>query len=175
MENPEFPLDKRCVSRKPDLWRRPLECWVSWHFIVVVFLSVWPHRLLSSVKNNVGRGLNIALVNGQYRPDIFRTERMSPLMVLWPIDVLLFSPSPRCDGPAAGYKDLWYVGRRWAVVSFCFCNCLCITCIDYIRTTNSPNLIRCSSTDVSELLKFLRPLHEGTLVFVASFDDPATK
>uniref|UniRef100_A0A3B4UBE6 FAM3 metabolism regulating signaling molecule A n=1 Tax=Seriola dumerili TaxID=41447 RepID=A0A3B4UBE6_SERDU len=29
--------------------------------------------------------------------------------------------------------------------------------------------------DVSDLLKFLRPLHEGTLVFVASFDDPATK
>uniref|UniRef100_A0A9J8ABB1 FAM3 metabolism regulating signaling molecule A n=2 Tax=Cyprinus carpio TaxID=7962 RepID=A0A9J8ABB1_CYPCA len=29
--------------------------------------------------------------------------------------------------------------------------------------------------DVSELLKFLRPLHEGTLVFVASFDDPGTK
>ena len=30
-------------------------------------------------------------------------------------------------------------------------------------------------SDVSDLLKFLRPLHEGTLVFVASFDDPATK
>uniref|UniRef100_A0A3Q2EJI1 FAM3 metabolism regulating signaling molecule A n=1 Tax=Cyprinodon variegatus TaxID=28743 RepID=A0A3Q2EJI1_CYPVA len=29
--------------------------------------------------------------------------------------------------------------------------------------------------DVSSLLKFLRPLHEGTLVFVASFDDAATK
>ncbi|TRY54331.1 hypothetical protein DNTS_021307 [Danionella cerebrum] len=29
--------------------------------------------------------------------------------------------------------------------------------------------------EVSELLKFIRPLHEGTLVFVASFDDPATK
>uniref|UniRef100_A0A8C5H955 ILEI/PANDER domain-containing protein n=1 Tax=Gouania willdenowi TaxID=441366 RepID=A0A8C5H955_GOUWI len=29
--------------------------------------------------------------------------------------------------------------------------------------------------DVSNLLKFLRPLHEGTLVFVASFDDAATK
>uniref|UniRef100_A0A3B5B3G8 FAM3 metabolism regulating signaling molecule A n=1 Tax=Stegastes partitus TaxID=144197 RepID=A0A3B5B3G8_9TELE len=29
--------------------------------------------------------------------------------------------------------------------------------------------------DVSDLLKFLRPLHEGTLVFVASFDDAATK
>ncbi|XP_061631130.1 protein FAM3A isoform X4 [Phyllopteryx taeniolatus] len=29
--------------------------------------------------------------------------------------------------------------------------------------------------DVSDLLKYLRPLHEGTLVFVASFDDPATK
>ncbi|XP_045044157.2 protein FAM3A isoform X3 [Desmodus rotundus] len=30
-------------------------------------------------------------------------------------------------------------------------------------------------TDVNELLKFIRPLHEGTLVFVASYDDPATK
>uniref|UniRef100_A0A3Q3FKU2 FAM3 metabolism regulating signaling molecule A n=1 Tax=Labrus bergylta TaxID=56723 RepID=A0A3Q3FKU2_9LABR len=29
--------------------------------------------------------------------------------------------------------------------------------------------------DVADLLKFLRPLHEGTLVFVASFDDAATK
>ncbi|KAI6059334.1 Protein FAM3A-like protein [Aix galericulata] len=29
--------------------------------------------------------------------------------------------------------------------------------------------------DPSELPKFLRPLHEGTLVLVASFDDPATK
>ncbi|KFO94867.1 Protein FAM3A, partial [Calypte anna] len=29
--------------------------------------------------------------------------------------------------------------------------------------------------DVEELLKFLRPLHEGTLVLVASYDDPATK
>ncbi|XP_058875919.1 protein FAM3A isoform X2 [Acipenser ruthenus] len=29
--------------------------------------------------------------------------------------------------------------------------------------------------DVNELLKFLRPIHEGTLVFVASYDDPATK
>uniref|UniRef100_A0A452J716 ILEI/PANDER domain-containing protein n=1 Tax=Gopherus agassizii TaxID=38772 RepID=A0A452J716_9SAUR len=29
--------------------------------------------------------------------------------------------------------------------------------------------------DVNELLKFIRTLHEGTLVFVASYDDPATK
>ncbi|XP_006043676.1 protein FAM3A isoform X2 [Bubalus kerabau] len=29
--------------------------------------------------------------------------------------------------------------------------------------------------DVNDLLKFIRPLHEGTLVFVASYDDPATK
>ncbi|XP_033057850.1 protein FAM3A isoform X2 [Trachypithecus francoisi] len=27
--------------------------------------------------------------------------------------------------------------------------------------------------DVNDLLKFIRPLHEGTLVFVASYDDPA--
>ncbi|XP_075882451.1 protein FAM3A [Nelusetta ayraudi] len=65
--------------------------------------------LLSSVKNNVGRGLNIALVNGV-------TGQL--------LDIKTF--------------DMW-------------------------------------AGDVSELLKFLRPLHEGTLVFVASFDDPATK
>ncbi|XP_072286695.1 protein FAM3A-like isoform X3 [Pyxicephalus adspersus] len=29
--------------------------------------------------------------------------------------------------------------------------------------------------DVSELLNFLRPIHEGTLVLLASYDDPATK
>ncbi|KYO17600.1 protein FAM3A isoform X1 [Alligator mississippiensis] len=65
--------------------------------------------LMSSVKNNVGRGLNIALVNG------VNGEL---------IDAKAF--------------DMW-------------------------------------AGDVNELLKFLRPLHEGTLVFVASFDDPATK
>uniref|UniRef100_F6Z506 FAM3 metabolism regulating signaling molecule A n=1 Tax=Callithrix jacchus TaxID=9483 RepID=F6Z506_CALJA len=54
--------------------------------------------LMSSVKDNVGRGLNIALVNG--------------------------------EAPAE---------------------------------------------HVNDLLKFIRPLHEGTLVFVASYDDPATK
>ncbi|KAL4646123.1 protein FAM3A precursor-like [Arapaima gigas] len=65
--------------------------------------------LLSSVKNNVGRGLNIALING-------------------------------VSGELLEIKsfDMW-------------------------------------AGDVSDLLKFLRPLHEGTLVFVASFDDPATK
>ncbi|XP_014117331.1 PREDICTED: protein FAM3A-like, partial [Pseudopodoces humilis] len=31
------------------------------------------------------------------------------------------------------------------------------------------------SPDVEDLLRFLRPLHEGTLVLVASYDDPATK
>lgn len=31
------------------------------------------------------------------------------------------------------------------------------------------------TADVNDLLKFIRPLHEGTLVFVASYDDPATK
>ena len=46
----------------------------------------------------------------------------------------------------------------------------------YILALNhSSLLIWCVSSDVSDLLKFLRPLHEGTLVFVASFDDPATK
>ncbi|KAJ8257442.1 hypothetical protein GJAV_G00185640 [Gymnothorax javanicus] len=65
--------------------------------------------LVSSVKNNIGRGLNIALVNG-------------------------------VSGELLEIKsfDMW-------------------------------------AGDVADLLKFLRPLHEGTLVFVASFDDPATK
>ncbi|XP_038603929.1 protein FAM3A isoform X2 [Tachyglossus aculeatus] len=65
--------------------------------------------LMSSVKNNVGRGLNIALVNG--------------------VNGELID---------AKFFDMW-------------------------------------AGDVSDLLKFIRPLHEGTLVFVASYDDPATK
>ncbi|NWX94707.1 FAM3A protein, partial [Nothoprocta pentlandii] len=65
--------------------------------------------LMSSVKNNVGRGLNVALVNG-----------VSGELI------------------AAQAFDMW-------------------------------------AGDVNELLKFLRPLHEGTLVLVASYDDPATK
>ncbi|XP_054905850.1 protein FAM3A isoform X2 [Poeciliopsis prolifica] len=65
--------------------------------------------LMSSVKNNVGRGLNIALVNG-VTGELLETKTF----------------------------DMW-------------------------------------AGDVSNLLKFLRPLHEGTLVFVASFDDAATK
>ncbi|CAM4692096.1 protein FAM3A-like isoform X2 [Caretta caretta] len=65
--------------------------------------------LMSSVKNNVGRGLNIALVNG--------------------VNGELID---------ARFFDMW-------------------------------------AGDVNELLKFIRPLHEGTLVFVASYDDPATK
>ncbi|XP_023861647.1 protein FAM3A isoform X2 [Salvelinus sp. IW2-2015] len=65
--------------------------------------------LVSSVKNNVGRGLNIALVNG-VSGELLETKSF----------------------------DMW-------------------------------------AGDVTDLLKYLRPLHEGTLVFVASFDDPATK
>uniref|UniRef100_A0A672INT4 ILEI/PANDER domain-containing protein n=1 Tax=Salarias fasciatus TaxID=181472 RepID=A0A672INT4_SALFA len=65
--------------------------------------------LVSSVKNNVGRGLNIALVNG-VTGELLETKTF----------------------------DMW-------------------------------------AGDVSDLLKFLRPIHEGTLVFVASFDDAATK
>ncbi|XP_075772679.1 protein FAM3A isoform X2 [Pelodiscus sinensis] len=65
--------------------------------------------LMSSVKNNVGRGLNIALVNGVNGELI-----------------------------EAKFFDMW-------------------------------------AGDVNELLKFIRTLHEGTLVFVASYDDPATK
>ncbi|KAM6995844.1 protein FAM3A [Passerculus sandwichensis] len=66
-------------------------------------------ELMSSVKNNVGRGLNIALVNG-----------VSGELI------------------AAQAFDMW-------------------------------------AGDVEDLLRFLRPLHEGTLVLVASYDDPATK
>ncbi|XP_021107982.1 protein FAM3A isoform X1 [Heterocephalus glaber] len=65
--------------------------------------------LMSSVKDNVGRGLNIALVNG-----------VSGELI------------------EARAFDMW-------------------------------------AGDVNNLLKFIRPLHEGTLVFVASYDDPATK
>ncbi|KAI7794153.1 protein FAM3A precursor, partial [Triplophysa rosa] len=65
--------------------------------------------LLSSAKNNVGRGLNIALVNGV-------TGEV--------LEIRSF--------------DMW-------------------------------------AGEVSDLMKYLRPLHEGTLVFIASFDDPASK
>ncbi|XP_029417718.1 protein FAM3A isoform X3 [Nannospalax galili] len=65
--------------------------------------------LMSSVKDNVGRGLNIALVNG-VSGELLEARAF----------------------------DMW-------------------------------------AGDVNDLLKFIRPLHEGTLVFVASYDDPATK
>uniref|UniRef100_A0A3B3YHQ0 ILEI/PANDER domain-containing protein n=1 Tax=Poecilia mexicana TaxID=48701 RepID=A0A3B3YHQ0_9TELE len=75
--------------------------------------------LVSSVKNNVGRGLNIALVNAV---------------------IFILTIDCRVTGELLETKtfDMW-------------------------------------AGDVSNLLKFLRPLHEGTLVFVASFDDAATK
>ncbi|XP_044539065.1 protein FAM3A isoform X4 [Gracilinanus agilis] len=72
--------------------------------------------LMSSVKDNVGRGLNIALVNGDLPP----TSRVNGELL------------------EARSFDMW-------------------------------------AGDVNDLLKFIRPLHEGTLVFVASYDDPATK
>ncbi|XP_069842606.1 protein FAM3A isoform X1 [Dendropsophus ebraccatus] len=65
--------------------------------------------LISSVQNNVGRGLNIALVNG-VNGELIEAKTF----------------------------DMW-------------------------------------DGDVSELLNFLRPIHEGTLVLLASYDDPATK
>nr|AFK11067.1 family 3, member A protein isoform 1 [Callorhinchus milii] len=67
--------------------------------------------LMSSVKNNVGRGLNVALVNG-VTGQLMQTQ----------------------------FFDMWF-----------------------------------GDQGINELLKFLRPIHEGTLVFVASYDDPATK
>ncbi|XP_043936032.1 protein FAM3A [Protopterus annectens] len=65
--------------------------------------------LMSSVQNNVGRGLNIALVNG-VNGELMDTKSF----------------------------DMW-------------------------------------AGDVNELLAMIRALHDGTLVFVASYDDPATK
>uniref|UniRef100_A0A8D0GG22 FAM3 metabolism regulating signaling molecule D n=1 Tax=Sphenodon punctatus TaxID=8508 RepID=A0A8D0GG22_SPHPU len=59
---------------------------------------------MSSVKNNIGRGLNIVLVNGEY-----------------------------FQGEAAGFR--------------------------YVKL----------------LLNFLKPIQEGTIVLIASYDDPATK
>ncbi|XP_067883636.1 protein FAM3A-like isoform X2 [Heterodontus francisci] len=67
--------------------------------------------LMSSVKNNVGRGLNIALVNG-VTGELMDTK----------------------------FFDMW-----------------------------------AGDNGINDLLKFLRPVYEGTLVFVASYDDPATK
>ncbi|KAJ1094829.1 hypothetical protein NDU88_000013 [Pleurodeles waltl] len=65
--------------------------------------------LMSSVQNNVGRGLNVVLLNG------VNGEL---------IDAQSF--------------DMW-------------------------------------AGDVNDLLKFIRPLYDGTLIMVASYDDPATK
>uniref|UniRef100_A0A8C9DDD2 FAM3 metabolism regulating signaling molecule A n=1 Tax=Prolemur simus TaxID=1328070 RepID=A0A8C9DDD2_PROSS len=76
--------------------------------------------LMSSVKDNVGRGLNIALVNGEAPPSLPLDSGVSGELI------------------EARAFDMW-------------------------------------AGDVNDLLKFIRPLHEGTLVFVASYDDPATK
>ncbi|KAG9477777.1 hypothetical protein GDO78_012996, partial [Eleutherodactylus coqui] len=65
--------------------------------------------VMSSIQNNVGRGLNIALVNG-VNGELIEAKSF----------------------------DMW-------------------------------------DGDVAELLSFLRPVHEGTLVLLASSDDPATK
>ncbi|XP_063288620.1 protein FAM3A [Pelobates fuscus] len=65
--------------------------------------------LMSSIRNNVGRGLNVALVNG-VNGELIEAKSF----------------------------DMW-------------------------------------DGDVSNLLSFLRPIHEGTLVLIASYDDPATK
>ncbi|KAM3915775.1 protein FAM3D [Leptodactylus fuscus] len=67
------------------------------------------NMLMSSVKNNIGRGLNIALVNAS-------------------TGILLDT----------GHFDMY-------------------------------------SGDIKPVKKFLEPIKEGTLIFIASFDDPATK
>ncbi|XP_052518891.1 protein FAM3A isoform X2 [Budorcas taxicolor] len=88
-----------------------------------------PARLMSSVKDNVGRGLNIALVNGMGG---------CCLGSLWRSRQCLAALGVNGDLIEARAFDMW-------------------------------------AGDVNDLLKFIRPLHEGTLVFVASYDDPATK
>lgn len=65
--------------------------------------------LMSGVKNNVGRGINIALVNGK-TGELLKTE----------------------------FFDMW-------------------------------------AGDVAPLIKFLKEIEEGTVVMMASYDDPATK
>ncbi|XP_072233720.1 protein FAM3C [Leuresthes tenuis] len=65
--------------------------------------------LMSSVKNNVGRGLNIALIDGK-SGEVIRT----------------------------GFYDMW-------------------------------------AGDVAPFIKFLNEIEDGTIVMMASFDDPATK
>ncbi|XP_041497009.1 protein FAM3A isoform X2 [Microtus oregoni] len=84
--------------------------------------------LMSSVKDNVGRGLNIALVNG-VSGELLEARAF----------------------------DMWAGGKGCSV------------------EPKVPLPVGPSPTDVNDLLKFIRPLHEGTLVFVASYDDPATK
>ncbi|KAM9327830.1 protein FAM3C [Pholidichthys leucotaenia] len=66
-------------------------------------------RIMSGVKNNIGRGLNIALVNGKTGDDI-----------------------------KTGTFDMW-------------------------------------AGDVAPLIKFLKEIEDGTIIMIASFDDPASK
>ncbi|NP_001366110.1 protein FAM3A isoform 2 [Mus musculus] len=90
--------------------------------------------LMSSVKDNVGRGLNIALVNGV----------SGELLEARAFDM-------------------------WAGEEYCLVGKGCLV------ESEAPYSVGPSPPDVNDLLKFIRPLHEGTLVFVASYDDPATK
>ncbi|XP_052598620.1 protein FAM3A isoform X1 [Peromyscus californicus insignis] len=90
--------------------------------------------LMSSVKDNVGRGLNIALVNGV----------SGELLEARAFDM-------------------------WAGEEYCLVGKGCSV------EPEAPCSVGSSPPDVNDLLKFIRPLHEGTLVFVASYDDPATK
>ncbi|MBZ3872540.1 Protein FAM3A [Sciurus carolinensis] len=72
-------------------------------------MSLEDRMLMSSVKDSVGCGLNIALVNGV-----------------------------SCELIETRASDMW-------------------------------------AGDINDLLNFIRPLHEGTLVFVASCNNPVTK
>ncbi|XP_074787203.1 protein FAM3A isoform X3 [Athene noctua] len=91
--------------------------------------------LMSSVKNNVGRGLNIALVNGEGAGRGGGAGLRGHALTRAPPPL---PPGVSGELIAARSFDMW-------------------------------------AGDAEELLKFLRPLHEGTLVLVASYDDPATK
>ncbi|XP_063559389.1 protein FAM3A isoform X11 [Gorilla gorilla gorilla] len=96
--------------------------------------------LMSSVKDNVGRGLNIALVNASRRAAPPRATRLP-----CPEAGLAYPAGPL--PPDTGVSGELIEARAFDMWA----------------------------GDVNDLLKFIRPLHEGTLVFVASYDDPATK
>ncbi|KAK3518990.1 hypothetical protein QTP70_016195 [Hemibagrus guttatus] len=163
--------------------------------------------LISSVKNNVGRGLNIALVN-----DLEKAYDRVPREELWYcmrksgvaekyVRVVqdMYERSRTVVRCAVGQTEEFKVevglhqgsalspflfarGGRVSILvgEFWTWSCQAGGKEEGQRGGVTGELLEIKSFDmwegdVSNLLKFLRPLHEGTLVFVASFDDPATK